>query len=417
MDALAKLSAATTALSQARTLDEVKQIMDIAEAARTYARAAKLGLEAANHAAEIKLRAERKAGELLQQLERDKGGRPAENSSQTVTSSEYAAVLQENDINRMTAHRWQAVATVPDDAFEQHIAEVKQERNEVTSAGLLKLANEIKRAAKQVERAEAAQVKTATLPSSVTIHNADARELAALDIAPVHLVVTSPPYNVGIDYATHDDSMTEDDYEDLLYTVFGQCNRVMVDGARIAVVVPFGVGRSPWMPVPPMIYTLLKATGFTLRGQIIWDKNSTGNRTSWGSFRLPSDPALRDTTEAIIVAHKGSGKLEIPDSARQWDDKGVHVAALADSDYFMELAQDHWVIAPESAQRVGHPAPFPVSLVRRLIDFYAFPGAHVLDPFGGSGTTALAAVEARCSVTLVEMDAGYCQLAKERLAR
>lgn len=414
MDALAKLSAATTALAQARTLDEVKQIMDIAEAARTYARAAKLGLEAANHAAEIKLRAERKAGELLQQLERDK---PKPYSKlENGLPSEYRTVLTENDIAPTTAHRWQAVATVPDDAFEEHIAEVKQGQSEITSAGLLKLAGEIKRAAKQVERAEAAQVKMATLPPSVTIHNADACDMLTLGIAPVHLVVTSPPYNVGIDYATHDDSLSEDDYEDLLYQVLGNCNRLMVDGARIAVVVPFGVGRAPWVPVPPLIYTLLKATGFTLRGQIIWDKNSTGNRTSWGSFRLPSDPALRDTTEAIIVAHKGSGKLEIPDSARQWDDKGVHVAALANSDYFMELAQDHWVIAPESAQRVGHPAPFPVSLVRRLIDFYAFPGAHVLDPFGGSGTTALAAVEARCSVTLVEMDAGYCQLAKERLA-
>ncbi len=89
---------------------QVNRFYDIAEAARTYARAAKLGLEAANHAAEVKLRAERKAGELLQQLERDKGGRPAENPSQPVTSSEYSAVLEESDINRMTAHRWQTVA-------------------------------------------------------------------------------------------------------------------------------------------------------------------------------------------------------------------------------------------------------------------------------------------------------------------
>lgn len=59
-------------------------------------------------------RAERKAGELLQQLERSNGGRPAENPSQPVTSSEYSAVLEESDINRMTAHRWQTVAQVPD---------------------------------------------------------------------------------------------------------------------------------------------------------------------------------------------------------------------------------------------------------------------------------------------------------------
>ena len=151
MDALAKLSAATYALAEAKTLDDVKRIIDIAEAARTYARAAKLGLEAANHAAEVKLRAERKAGELLQQLERSNGGRPAENPSQPVTQpSEYSAVLQESDINRMTAHRWQTVATVPDEVFEEHVATVQQEQRELTSAGLLRLAGEIKQAAETI---------------------------------------------------------------------------------------------------------------------------------------------------------------------------------------------------------------------------------------------------------------------------
>ena len=153
MDALAKLSAATYALAEAKTLDDVKRIIDIAEAARTYARAAKLGLEAANHAAEVKLRAERKAGELLQQLERSplsNGGdtRPA---SQAVTPpSEYSAVLEESDINRMTAHRWQTVAQVPDEVFEEHVATVQQEQRELTSAGLLRLASEIKQAAEAV---------------------------------------------------------------------------------------------------------------------------------------------------------------------------------------------------------------------------------------------------------------------------
>jgi site-specific DNA-methyltransferase (adenine-specific) len=256
-----------------------------------------------------------------------------------------------------------------------------------------------------------------TLPEAVTIHHADARRLTELDIAPVQLVITSPPYNVGIDYATHDDNMTEDEYQDLLYDVFGQCWQVMEEGARLAVVVPFGVGRNPWNPVTPTICTLLRATGFTLRGQIIWDKNTTGNRTSWGSFRLPTNPAIRDTTEAIIVAHKGAGTLAVPDSVRGVDSKGTYTGALADSDYFMELAQDHWIIAPESAQRVGHPAPFPVELAKRLIDFYAYPGAHVLDPFGGSGTTAIAAMRAGCRATLVEIDEEYCRLAKGRVVQ
>ncbi len=143
-DALTRLSAATTALMEARTLDDVKRILDIAEAARTYARAAKLGLEAANYAAEIKLRAERKAGELLAQLERAPEGRPQKLNQDGIVS-EYKEVLTENDIAPTTAHRWQTVATVPEEVFEQHLAEVKADGDELSTAGLLRVAQELRR--------------------------------------------------------------------------------------------------------------------------------------------------------------------------------------------------------------------------------------------------------------------------------
>lgn len=249
--------------------------------------------------------------------------------------------------------------------------------------------------------------------NAITIHNTDAQNIHQLNIAPVHLVITSPPYNVGIEYTTHNDNLLT--YLPLLESVWRQCYDVMTEGARIAVVVPFGIGRNPWVPMACKIMETLNAAGFTLRGQIIWDKGNSGGRTSWGSFRLPSDPSLRDTTEVIIVAHKGSSKLEIPDGVKQRDDKGTYTPWLIDSDYFMELAQDHWNVQPESAQRIGHPAPFPVELVKRLIHFYAFPGAHILDPFAGSGTVGVTAKALGCDATLIEIDKGYCELAKERL--
>lgn len=250
---------------------------------------------------------------------------------------------------------------------------------------------------------------------TVNVFNADSQYLSALNIDPVHLVVTSPPYNVGIDYAELSDDLST--YIPLVTSIWRECYKVMVDGARIAVVVPFGVGRNPYIPFDCQIMTTLTDAGFTLRGRIVWDKNTTGNRTSWGSFRLPSDPSIRDTTECIIVAHKGQSKLELPDEVKRKDEKGTHTAWLADSDEFMGLAQDHWVIAPESAQRIGHPAPFPVELAARLIRFYAYPGAHILDPFGGSGTVGIAAKKLGCSATLIELSQKYCELAKERLNR
>jgi len=247
----------------------------------------------------------------------------------------------------------------------------------------------------------------------IVVHNKDSRFLA--DYAKdVHLVITSPPYNVGIEYDAHADELST--YYNLLRDIWQECYQVMVDGGRICVNVPFGVGRRPWVPMAFAVMQTLNDAGFTLRGQIIWDKGTTGNRTTWGSFRLPTDPGLRDTTECIIVAHKGQSNLEIPVEHRLKDGKGTHTAWLADSDYFMELAQDHWQIAPESAQRVKHPAPFPPELVRRLVHFYGFPGCHLLDPFGGSGTVGIVAKELGCQATLFEISQDYTTLAEKRIS-
>ena len=138
MNALAKLDKATQMLAEAKTLDEVKGIMDIAEAARTYARAAKLGLEAQNHAAEVKIRAERKAGDLLLNLERKPGERTDKPHTSLVRGSEYKEVLESEEIPTTTAHRWQEIAKIPPQKFEQHIAEVQEIHGELTTSGLLR---------------------------------------------------------------------------------------------------------------------------------------------------------------------------------------------------------------------------------------------------------------------------------------
>ena len=252
---------------------------------------------------------------------------------------------------------------------------------------------------------------------ATTIVHADSRQLTEY-VAPgtAHLIVTSPPYNVGIDYGTHADDLSTADYLALLRAVFGQCHQTLVDGGRIAVVVPFGVGRRPWTPLAAPVADLFTQLGFTLRGQIVWLKSTTGNRTSWGSFRLPSDPALRDCTEAIVIAHKGAGHLALPTDVVQHDDKGSY-SPLLPGELFLALTQDFWQVPPESAQRIGHPAPFPVELAERLIRLYGYPGCHVVDPFGGSGTVGVAAQRLGCRATLVDIDAGYCELAARRCTR
>ena len=252
---------------------------------------------------------------------------------------------------------------------------------------------------------------------TVTVLEGDARRMAEYGILPVQLVITSPPYNVGVRYGRYADNLPDEDYGNLLLDTWRACHAVMAEGARIAVIVPFGVGRDPWRPLAARVAEQLRQAGFSLRGQIVWDKGTSGGRTTWGSFRLPTNPSLRDTTEAIVVAHKGESRLPLPAKAALHDSEGTYTSFLSDQALFMELALDHWTVPPESATRVGHPAPFPVAVAERLIRFYAYPGAHVLDPFAGSGTTGVAALRLGCRATLVDIDGEYCRLAAGRCRR
>lgn len=136
-NALAKLDKATQMLAEAKSLDEVKNIMDIAEAARTYARAAKLGLEAQNHAAEIKLRSERKAGEMLLQIDAQ-GKRKDITFSNDDRKLSKRELLAEEEIPEATGYRWQSVANIPEQVFEHHIAEIQETGQELTTSGLLR---------------------------------------------------------------------------------------------------------------------------------------------------------------------------------------------------------------------------------------------------------------------------------------
>lgn len=258
---------------------------------------------------------------------------------------------------------------------------------------------------------------------NITIHQADARAADNYVLAEsVHLVITSPPYNTGgaVEYDGHNDNLGDLDYLLLLDTAWRKCYQVMTPGARICVNVPFGMGRQPWRPVATSVMTGLTLAGFDLEGQIVWDKNTTGNRTTWGSWRRPTNPSLRDTCEAVIIARK-VGEYELPAGVLVPDGDGPDVSPWLPADTFMALTQDHWQIAPESAARVGHPAPFPVRLAEGLLRLYGWPGCSVLDPFAGAGTVAVAALGlpggSACTVTLIDQSARYCLLAADRVRK
>lgn len=233
----------------------------------------------------------------------------------------------------------------------------------------------------------------------------DARSMTAVPDCSIGLALTSPPYNAGVDYDVHHDRQPERAHLDMLQQVFAECYRALVYGGRIAVVCA-NTGRSPYTPLAHRIADRLAAVGFALRGEIIWDKGAAGLTSAWGSWRAASAPTLRDCHEYIIVASKGLGAYPNAHGRKP---------TISAADY-CAATQSVWRIPPASAKRVGHPAPFPVELPRRLIELYTYKGDAVLDPFIGSGTTALAAIQTGRAFVGYELSAAYAELARGRIA-
>ena len=231
----------------------------------------------------------------------------------------------------------------------------------------------------------------------------DSRRMAELPDESIHLMVTSPPYNAR---KTYDQDLTLDEYLDLLRGVFRETYRVLVMGGRACINVA-NLGRKPYIPLASFINQMMIEEGFLMRGEIIWDKGgSAGSSTAWGSWRSASNPIIRDVHEYILVFSKGRFKRE-----RLGRENTIS------RDDFLELTKSVWRFPTASARRVGHPAPFPVELPRRLIELYTFKGEIVLDPFMGSGSTALAALQTGRHFVGYDIDEGYAALARRRIAQ
>jgi site-specific DNA-methyltransferase (adenine-specific) len=148
--------------------------------------------------------------------------------------------------------------------------------------------------------------------------------------------------------------------------------------------------------------------GFVMRGEIIWNKGAgAGVSMAWGSWQSASNPVLRDVHEYILVFSKGSFTRKKP------KDKNNTIT----KEQFMEWTKSVWTMSPESAKKIGHAAPFPIELPLRLIQLYTFTDDTVLDPFMGSGTTAIAALETERNFIGYEINPDYIRLAEERIAK
>ena len=216
----------------------------------------------------------------------------------------------------------------------------------------------------------------------------------------VSLTVTSPPYNIGKD---SDLDLNDEEYSKMINKVFSETYRVTNSGGRLVVNVA-NLGRKPYIPFSKYFTDVLTEIGFIMRGEIIWQKSKGANANfAWGSWLSASNPVIRDIHEYCLVFSKDSMKNS---------NGGI---STIEKDEFMESTLSIWNINPEKAKKIGHPAPFPVELPKRFINLYSFKDDLVLDPFIGSGTTAVASKILQRNYVGYEINKDYIEIADKRL--
>jgi len=352
-NALAKLSAATHMLAEAKTLEEVKNILNIAEAARVYARAAKLGLEAYNHAAEVKARAERKAGEMLAQL-----GRGAENQYTKVPldsvsngNSEYKEVLDDNDISYKSAERWQAVAQMPEEDFEQHIEDMRGERP-ITTSGMLK---ELQAERRIQSRNELARAGGLVEPSNKwRIYHSNIETWDAP--RQYDFIITDPPY--------------PKEFLPLWEILAQRANQWLKEGGLLIAM----SGQS----YLDEIYSMMSK-----HMEYYWT----------ASYLTPGQPTplrqvnVNSTWKPLLIYAKGkyTGKIFGDVFVSAGNDKENHKWGQSESGMF------------------------------DIVSKICLPGQYILDPFCGAGTTGVAALKHGCLFDGVEIELENVNISKARL--
>ena len=233
-----------------------------------------------------------------------------------------------------------------------------------------------------------------------TIYNKSCEAMSDIPDNSIHLTVTSPPYNVGMAYETKTEV---DNYLEFVKKVFTEIYRVTVNGGRVVINLA-NTGRNPYVPLTTYYTNIMESLGFLNRGIIIWDKGaSSGKQTSWGSWLSASNPYIRDVNEFILCFSKGSLARE---------DKGENTITR---DEFLIYTESIWKIHAESATKIKHPAPYPVEIPLRAIKLYTFKNDIVLDPFMGSGTTAIAALKTDRRYVGYELEPKYIKIIKKRI--
>lgn len=221
----------------------------------------------------------------------------------------------------------------------------------------------------------------------------------------IDLIVTSPPYNVGIEYGLHNDEMSYEQYMKWTESWLSKALNLLKKDGRMCLNIPLDKNKGGQQSVYADVLTIAKKVGFNYHSTIIWNEGNISRRTAWGSWLSASAPYVMAPVEVIVVLYKESWK------------KLTDGVSDISREEFIEWTNGLWTFSGESKKKIGHPAPFPIELPRRCIKLFSYVGDTILDPFAGSGTTLIAAYKSKRKVIGVEIDEQYFELAKERISR
>jgi site-specific DNA-methyltransferase (adenine-specific) len=241
--------------------------------------------------------------------------------------------------------------------------------------------------------------------TTLSIINEDVFQTRRIKRAGIDLVVTSPPYNVDIQYNAHDDQLSYEDYLDFSKKWMKRCHSWLRDDGRFCLNIPLDKNKGGQQSVGADLTTLAKKCGFQYHSTIIWNEGTISRRTAWGSWMSASAPYVIAPVELIIVLYKKTWKKT----------SGSHISDISKQE-FLDWTNGLWTFCGERKTRIGHPAPFPVELSLRCMKLFSFAGDTVLDPFMGSGSTLVAAARCKRNAIGIEIDPEYCQIAEGMIA-
>ena len=238
------------------------------------------------------------------------------------------------------------------------------------------------------------------------IINGDILTTKKIAAGSIDLLITSPPYNVDIQYATHDDLLTYKEYCDFSRRWMKRCFTWLKDDGRFCLNIPLDKNKGGQQSVGADLTTIAKKIGFSYHSTIIWNEGNISRRTAWGSWRSASAPYVIAPVELIVILYKKSWKKT----------SGSKESEISRKE-FMEWTNGLWTFNGERKKKTGHPAPFPVELPLRCMKLFSFVGDTVLDPFMGSGSTLVAASQCHRKGIGIEIDPGYCKSAVSRIEK